>query len=179
MTHTKFIKQALFVSALGLSTNALSADGTVTITGTIYTTACTITTPSISVYVPTSFETDYTAAGVSGTPSDASEGALALTNCPADDMSIAVNVIGDADATDTSLFKVSPGTATGIGLKLTFDGVDVTPGSFTSSYYTVEDLGGTNGYGWTKYFQVTPVATSSTVKAGSLETSLTYTLAYQ
>lgn len=177
MISNTFVKKSLLAATMMIPFSGICAGGTVKITGTIYTTACTITTPDISIYVPTSFQGDYTAAGVSGAPSDASEGALSLTNCPADDVAIAVTVIGDADATDTSLFKVSTGTATGVGLKLTFDGVDVTPGSFTSNYYPVEDLG-TNGYGWTKYFQVTPVATG-TVVAGTLDASLTYTLAYQ
>lgn len=183
MKQNNLLKSAVFFSGLALSIGAYCADeGTLTITGTVSAAGCTINagTTDITIAVPASFVSDYTSVGQEGSASDATEGTLSLTACPAADTAVAVTVTGTADDDNTSLFKLGSDTdsggAGGIGLKLTLGGDAITPNTATE-YYAVSDLGdGT--YGWSKDFVVTPVTTSATVTAGTLDTSLTYTLAY-
>lgn len=180
MEQKKLFKSALFASGLIASAAGICADGTINITGTISAAGCTINagTSDIALHIPASFIADYTAAGQEGTSSDA--GALSLTACPSADTSVAITVSGTADDIDSSLFKLgndsASGGASGIGLKLVLGGDNITPNTATQ-YYAVADLGdGT--YGWSKDFVVTPVSTSATVTAGTLDTSVTYSLAY-
>lgn len=160
---------------------ANAVDGTINVTGTVYESGCTVTASNVTVRVPTSFVADYAAAATSGPTSDASDGTVALTGCPAG-MTVAFTIKGTPDTITPALFQVTPGTgqATGVGLQLKMDSetAAIAPAG-TTGYYSTTDQGGATGFGVTKHFRVTPVSTMAAVTAGKLDTSLTFDLVYK
>lgn len=163
----------LMLSASGFANAAPVAasypSGTLNVTGTILEKACTWSTKDFVIQFPPTQSTAFTAVGDLGPKSELVN--FTLTGCPTTGQAT-ITVAGTAGALATS-FKVDPGTGKATGV----DFILYTGGSlFRPNFPTVINIDSSGNYNSNMSVQLR--ANATTVTAGALDTTLTYTIAY-
>lgn len=163
----------LMLSASGFANAASVAasypSGTLNVTGTILEKACTWSTKDFVIQFPPTQSTAFTAVGDTGPKSELVT--FTLTGCPTTGQAL-ITVAGTAGA-NVNTFKVDTGTgkATGVDFYL------YTGGSlFRPNNPTVINIDSSGNYSSNMAVQLR--ANAATVTAGALDTTLTYTIAY-
>ena len=163
----------LMLSASGFANAASVAasypSGTLNVTGTILEKACTWSTKDFVIQFPPTQSTAFTAVGDMGPKSDLVN--FTLTGCPTTGQAT-ITVAGTAGA-NANTFKIDTGTgkATGVDFYLYSGG-----SLFRANNPAVISVDSSGNYSSSMAVQLR--ANAATVTAGSLDTTLTYTIAY-
>ncbi|UGS41329.1 hypothetical protein G163CM_20310 [Pseudocitrobacter corydidari] len=173
-------------SAISAEIPVASQTGTITVKGSVYTSACSVSgADSVNVVIPSTYAQDYT--GI-GDTSPLGKSSTMLINCSgnANMTGIYLTVEGDPDDSDPSLFKIASGTGKAAGVALKVQATPVVVGSTVASIPLAPNKESTTTvpnrtgvmpmFQWT--FDAQAVAVADTVKSGDLDTTLTWTARY-
>lgn len=163
------MKHAVPLALLFCSATAFASDGTITFTGSITDTACTISTTNVTVDFGTVAASAFAAKGDS-TGGRAFQ--LTLTNCPFE--SATVRFDGNADA-EGKLFKVDSGTgkASDVGIAIyDANNLQVLPNTPSSAYTLSKTAANTLN------FSAKLQSTAATVTAGDISATSNFTIVY-
>lgn len=169
-------KTILLLSLSGLSCSALAHDGTVNITGTIQRNTCTVTTDTANQLV-TLGDIRTKAFTASGSASQPVAFTIGLENCGSAASAVSLTFTGEADTTNSALLSLTSqvGSATGVGVAILDSQRTLVPLNSASRQYTIDPQQTIQSL--TFYGEM--VATSSTVTAGSVDATATFSLTYQ
>ena len=160
-----------FISVLSLN-NAYAADGTISFTGKITATACSVSTSGNSVTMG-SISTN--AFGSSGDTAAAKAFNIVLTGCPSDSTTVNVRFDGTRDTANSSILALTSGTgvASNVGIALyESDGSTLIPLNTDSAQKTLVSGNNTLPY-VAKY-----MSTASSVGAGKADAVAYFTIIY-
>lgn len=163
----------LMLSASGFANAASVAasypSGTLNVTGTILEKACTWSTKDFVIQFPPTQTTAFTAVGDMGPKSDPVN--FTLTGCPTTGAT-SLTVTGTAGTT-AATFKVDAGTGKASGVDfILYNGISILRPNFASTISV--DTSGNYSSSLTAQLRTN----AATVTAGALDTTLTYTIAY-
>ncbi|QIK12704.1 type 1 fimbrial protein [Leclercia sp. 29361] len=163
------MKHAVPLALLFCSATAFASDGTITFTGTITDTSCTISTSNVTVDFGTVAASAFKAKG------DTTGGRafqLTLTDCPYE--SATVRFDGNADA-EGKLFQVDSGAdnASNVGIAIyDANNVQVLPNSPSSAYVLSKTAANTLN------FSAKLQSTADTVNVGNIAATSNFTIVY-
>lgn len=175
------MKKIVSVLAIGLglySAGAMAADGTITITGDIVANTCTVTGSAgknVTVTLPT---VGASSLATVGQTAGATPFSISLSSCPAGLTSAKTNFeVGSTVNPVTGNLKNStaPGSATNVEVQLlsnSFQGINV---ATNANSQTVPISGGTA----TMSYYAQYIATGGAAAAGTVNTSVQYSMTYQ
>ncbi|WP_085653767.1 MULTISPECIES: fimbrial protein [Lonsdalea] len=144
---------------------AVSFSGTTTVTAT----SCEVNTYDTSVDLGTAYTKNLTEVGTTAQTTDFS---INMT-CSASTLKPSITFSGTPDSNVSAVFSNDSGTATGVGVQLLYGDTVITPD-------TVLSLGKPTSTSATDYdFKARLYQTASTVTAGSVDTTVTFTVDYE
>lgn len=163
------MKRVVSLALLFCSASAFASDGTITFSGTITDTSCTISTSDVTVDFGTIAASSFAAKGdtVGGRSFQ-----LTLTNCPYD--SATVRFDGSADP-EGKLFQIDSGTgkADAVGIAIyDANNLQVLPNTPSSAYTLSKTAANTLN------FSAKLQSTADTVTAGTISATSNFTIVY-
>ncbi len=163
------------VAVVGLCTAAIghAYDGEVNVSGKITANTCTVSTPDMTVDMGKVNSADYQqgrdASGLPPTPF-----AITLEGCNGIASGVQVGFYGKPDANKPDIYALTPGGATGIGIKLLDDDKVQIPVNTLSKFYPL-DAGASEV---ALQFYALYTADGNTVTAGRANTFVAFRLSY-
>lgn len=163
------------VAVVGLCTAAIghAYDGEVNVSGKITANTCTVSTPDMTVDMGKVNSADYQqgrdASGLPPTPF-----AITLEGCNGIASGVQVGFYGKPDANKPDIYALTPGGATGIGIKLLDDDKVQIPVNTLSKFYPLDAAASEVAL----QFYALYTADGETVTAGSANTFVAFLLTY-